>query len=249
MTRKYGWIFALLWCFINVAVADTQPTPPTLEHQKTIQQTISQAITDIVESPRKEWQVQISHYENEEGDVTSSIERYTPDADITKKWSLLSINGKKPNQKQLKKFAEDKQDIADKKSDNQNFSINLQTLIKQDSLELKQDNDSHIKMGFQVEIDRLGDDAIGKLEGTLSYNKADKFIEQITIINNDDFSPMFSATISDLMLSFNFIKIEQVILPSQSEFNMKGSFAYFTEIDEISTVTYSNYQHKSELVQ
>ncbi|WOH35931.1 hypothetical protein RI844_11110 [Thalassotalea fonticola] len=241
--QKYGCILASIGCFINVHAAENQITAPTL-----IEQEVIQAITDIAGAPRKEWSVQISHYENEEGDVTSSIERYTPNEDTSKQWTLLRINDKTPSHKQIKKFVKKKQEHVENKANGKIYSINFKTLIEQDSLQLLNHYGSHAKVGFQVHLEDLGDDAKGKLEGTLSYSKQHKYIEEITIVNNAEFSPMFSATISDLVLSFNFIKLNDVVLPQQIEMRMKGSFAYFTEIDEVSTTTYSNYLHTRKLL-
>ncbi|WDD97872.1 hypothetical protein [Thalassomonas actiniarum] len=243
MSQKYGWISACIGCVINVHAAEKPITAPTVIEQKVIQ-----AIKDIADAPRKEWAVQISHFENEEGDITSSIEAYTPNEDRSKQWTLLRINDQIPSKKQLKKFARKKQQDADNKAKGQSYSINLKTLIKQESLQLLNENSSHARLGFQVHMEKLGDDAEGKLAGSLSYSKQHQYIETITIVNNAEFSPMFSATISELMLSLHFIKLNEAVLPQQIEMRMKGSFAYFTEIDEVSTTTYSDYRHSGKLL-
>lgn len=238
MTQRYGWLIGIVGCFVTVQAAEEQKATPSL-----IEQDVIQAIIDIADAPRKEWNVQIENYENEEGDITSSIERYTANKDPNKQWTLLRINDQTPNQKQLKSFAKKKRKHAEDKAKGNSYSINFKTLIRQDSLTVLNESDSHAKVGFQVYMEDLGDDAVGKLEGTLSYSKQHKYIEEININNNAEFSPMFSATISDLKLSFDFVKLANAVLPQQIEMRMKGSFAYFTEIDEISTTTYTDYQH------
>jgi len=216
------------------------PTPATAQFK----QQINQAISDIVNTPHKEWSVRIEHFENEEGDITHSIEHYTPHTDIEKTWTLISLNGEQPTTRQIKKFTKKKLKRAKNKKDEQSISISLDRLIQQETLQLLESSEQHLKVGFQVQhIKRLGDDAIGKLEGEISYNKKQAFIEQIAIVNNAEFSPIFSANISELKLTFNFVKINNAVLPKQQDMVMKGRFAYFTEIDETSTVTYSHYQH------
>lgn len=235
MTHKYGWIFACGWCFLNVA--ESVATESTLIEQKVIQ-----AIVDIAEAPHSQWAKQISHYENEEGNITSSIERFAPNDDISKQWTLVRINDKIPTKKQLKKFAKKKRKHAKDKAKGKSYSINFKTLIMQDSLHLVTENDTTAEVGFKVHMEKLGDDAIGKLEGVLSYDKQEQFIKDIRITNNAEFSPMFSAKISDIELTFNFIKLNDIVLPKEVGMRMKGSFAYFTEIDEVSTTTYTDYQ-------
>jgi len=241
MKFLYTYILLATCCSFIVNAAGNQPPAST-----PFKQQINQAISDIINTPHKEWSVRIEHFENEEGDITSSVEQYTPHADIEKKWTLVSINGEQPTKKQIKAFTKKKLKRAENKKDDKSISLSLNSLIQQETLQLLESNEQHLKVGFQVQhIKRLGDDAIGKLEGFISYDRNNAFIEQIEIVNNAEFSPIFSANISDLKLTFNFVKIDNAILPKQQEMMMKGSFAYFTEIDEISTVTYSGYQHTS----
>lgn len=226
-------------CCFTISTVQSQTSIPTEIEQKVIQ-----AIANISDAQRKDWAVHISHYENEEGDITSSIERYTPHENPSKRWTLLRINDQVPSDKQRKKFAKKKLERAENKDEGEGYSVNFNTLIVQDSLQLLSDNSSEVEVGFRVRLDEFGDDAQSKLQGTLLYSKQQDYIETITISNSDEFSPMFSASISELELSFNFIKLSDVVLPQKIEMQMKGSFAYFTEIDEISTTTYSDYQLK-----
>lgn len=240
MTHKYGLIFACGWCAFNIAESFAS-------ENNFIEKQIVQAITDIADAPRKEWTVQISRYENEEGDITSSVEHFTPNEDKNKQWTLIEINDQSPTPKQLKKFAKEKQKQAKDKADGKSYSIDFRTLIKQDTLKLLAEDDTTAEVGFQVHMEKLGDDAIGKLGGILYYNKQEQYIRDISISNNSEFSPMFSASISHIELNFNFIKLKENVLPKQIGMKMKGTFAYFTEIDEVSTTTYSGYQHSGKV--
>lgn len=173
----------------------------------------------------------------------------------SKQWTLLSVNDKSPSKKQLKKYAKNKQSEdkqSEKKSSGNNFSIDLKTLIKSGTLVVLADNRNYAELGFDVHLPKLGDDAVGKLKGVLTYNKQQQYIEKVIVTNNDDFSPMFSATVSQLKVSLHFVKLsfkkhdsgkqKSVVLPKQYQMQLKGSFAYFTEIDEISTTTFNHYQ-------
>lgn len=80
-------------------------------------------------------------------------------------------------------------------------------------------------MAFDVYIEKLGDDAKGKLDGLLTLDKHQHYIESIKVINNSEFSRMFSSSISDFKLIFRFTKIQEAILPLEYTLDMKGSFA------------------------
>lgn len=211
-----------------------------------LKENISQGISKIEQTKRKNWSFKVVNFENEEGDITSSIEHFTPNEDKSKRWALLRQNGETPTQRQVDDFINQKLERAQNKEKGNNFSVKLRDLINIESLEYQSETASHINAGFNVYLKRLGEDAKGKLKGNLLYNKELQFIESITIVNTDDFSPMFSANISDLTITFDFIQLDESILPHKNEMRMKGTFAYFTEIDEISTTTYSDYE-KAEL--
>ncbi|MDP2561919.1 hypothetical protein [Psychrobium sp. 1_MG-2023] len=204
-----------------------------------LKQKIEQAIVEFEKTPKQQWAFQVERYENEEGDITSSIEQFKPNTDVDKQWSLISLNGGVPSEKQQRAFFKSKQDSQK----GNHYSLKLSDIINQESLTFNMDTGSHIKMNFDLHVSQFAKGAQGDLTGTLSYNKQLEFIEEIVVVNKEDFSPMFSATISELKLTFKFIKINDVILFKQQELQMKGLFAYFIEIDEISHDTYSNYEY------
>jgi len=235
-----------IWLLLAYIALPLSAEEATLFGTKNFQlkQKVSQAITKFEQSTKENWAYQVSRYENEEGDITSSIEQFMPSSDEHEKWTLKLINGKKPTEKQALKFSKNKQEQVKKKEKGANYSMKLRKIINQDSLELISENISHINMRFNVYLSKLGEDSIGKLQGSLSYNKQLAFIEKITIVNNEEFSPMFSANITDLSLTFTFVSINNDILPKQHNMEMKGTFAYFTDINEVSTDTYSDYSYK-----
>jgi hypothetical protein len=209
---------------------------------------INLAILKVENTNRELWSYNISRYENEEGDISSSIEQYSPQSDEI--WSLKKINGKAPTKKQLKKFAKkkQKQSNAEKKDEKQGVNIQLpiRKLINTESLTLVSNDEQYIVMAFNVYLKKLGEDSAGKLQGKLRYHKEKHFIEKITVWNNADFSPMFTANITDFSITFSFLQINDAVLTKQNEMTMSGTFAYFTEINETSLDTFSNYIYQGE---
>lgn len=223
--------------------------------QQALQDKIAQAITHYEQSPRDQWSYQISNYENEEGDISSSIEKFDPTMEINKQWTLLSINGETPTEKQQQKFAKNKLKRAEKNaarkekqkdSKDQNFSLQFRELIQIDSLQLASETPYKLQANFNVNLEKLGKKASKKLRGHITYDKQQQFIEHIVITNTDNFSPVFSAEITDFKISFDFAKINDAILPQEYQLSMKGTFAFFTEIEEVSTNTFSDYRFVSE---
>jgi len=205
---------------------------------------VDQAIIDFEQTPKKFWSFEVSRYENEEGNITSSIERFEPQPNQNKQWSLIRLNDSEPTQAEIEKFVKSKHKQAKKSKDEKSYSVELRELINLKSLAFQSENETHITMTFNVYLPKLGKDAEGKLDGVLTYHKQDKFIDKITIENNADFSPILSANISNLSIVFDFIKIDESILFSENSMKMKGTFAYFIEIDEVSSDVFSKFQYK-----
>ncbi|WP_085297799.1 hypothetical protein [Cognaticolwellia mytili] len=240
MAYRYWLVLACLGVVFGSNAANIE-----IKDQTSLKQKVHQAIIKFEQTDRKQWAFQVDRFENEEGDITSSLEQFTPWHDVNKQWSLMRINGNEPTTKQQKKFIKAKRKRANKKQSDKSYSVKFREIINLESLRYQSESATHIEMSFQVTLSQFGDDTKEKLDGLLSYNKQDAFIETITITNNAEFSPMFSAAINEFSLTFNFINIDDAILFREHTLEMKGTFAYFVEIDEVSKDTYSDYQYQT----
>ena len=208
-----------------------------------LEKKVAKAIEKFEQTKKNHWSFEVSRYENEEGDVTSSIERYMPSETAPTPWQLLRLNGEQPTKKQIEAFIETKVAQQKEKTTGNSYSVALREIIQLDTLTFAKENEAHIEMNFDVFLNKLGNDASSKLQGSLLYNKQQQFIETLTITNKEEFSPIFSATIDDFKLTFTFTQINKQVLPYRQDMAMKGTFAFFTEIDEVSHDTFSNYQY------
>ena len=246
MAKKYYRMLLGVGLAAQLQAADISGTAQqTLNVQPTaadLQSTIAAAISQFEQRSRRDRAYRIDRYENEEGDISSSIELYDPANAPDNQWQLLSINGRTPDNKQHRKFARAKQQQA-KAAGQQSFSVTLSELIQLDSLQLTFDSPQYLQASFGVYLSQLGNDVSKKLQGSLRYNKQQHYIDSIDISNTAHFSPLFSANISEFNLTLRFTKIDNAILPQQQQMRMKGTFAFFTQIDEVSTDTFSDYRY------
>jgi len=227
---------------INSTVATGMDPSSKIQQSILLESLISNAVSEFEKNDRHHWSYKLTRYENEEGDISSSIELFDPGKSKSEQWSLLRINGELPSQKQQRRFVKDKQKES-KSDDEQNLSISLRKLIVPGSLKLLEEDSEQLTATFAIGLSKLGEDASKSLSGHLLYDKQQGFIREITVTNHQDFSPIFSATISDFKMTLSFIKKQQWILPSEHKLAMKGTFALFTEIDEVSTDTFSEYRY------
>jgi hypothetical protein len=225
-------------------IFNTIAVESTIEELTLLKEKVNHAIQKVENTERKLWSYNVSRYEDEEGDVSSSIEQYSPQASV--RWSLKKINGELPTTKQIKRFSKKKKEQSNTAKQENSIQLKLRDLINEESLSLVSTDDKNIVMAFNVYLNKLGEDSKGKLQGELTYQKDNQFIETISIWNNAEFSPMFTAQITDLAITFTFSHINGSVLTKQNEMKMKGSFAYFTEINETSLDVYSDYQYQGK---
>jgi hypothetical protein len=237
--KKY---YLLLLCFGCVFTASAKENKP--DELLLIKEKINRAIIKVEHTEKEFWSYTISRYEDEEGDISSSIEQHSPQS--KERWLLKQINGQLPTKKQMSKFVKKKNKQNTKKKQGDNIQLPLRELINPESLSLVSTDDKQIVMTFNVNIEKLGKDSMGKLHGKLTYQKEQKFIEKISIWNSEEFSPMFAAKITDLAITFTFLQINGAVLTKQNEMKMKGSFAYFTEINETSLDSFSDYSYQGK---
>lgn len=212
---------------------------------------IAQAIAAFEATPRSNWSRIVERYENEEGDISSRVERYDASLPKGQRWVLLKLNGETPSDKEQRKYQQKRQKQYDKKTESQesNFSFSLKELILIPTLTLESEDENYLRANFKVSLSQLGDEASNHLQGLLTYNKQQQFIESIDIANTAPFSPMFSAEITELTIQFNFQKIDSAVLPLSNQMTMKGSWAFFTEINEVSKDTYRDFNRISDTEQ
>ena len=80
---------------------------------------VSDSIKLFEETERESWSYKVVRFEDEEGDVSSSTEVFTPNKNKSNQWALLKLNGKQPTQKQQKKFVKDKTELSSQTNLNQ----------------------------------------------------------------------------------------------------------------------------------
>ncbi|MFT6989009.1 MAG: hypothetical protein ACJASL_000975 [Paraglaciecola sp.] len=231
-------LLLICYCAVFKVIADQSTTTELASFKEKV----DRAIIKFENTNKELWSYTVSRYEDEEGDVSSSIEQHF--SQTSEPWLLKQINGQLPTKKQINKFAKQKQSNTHKKAEH--IQLRLRKLINPESLSLVSIDEKHIVMAFNVYMEKLGKDSIGKLQGQLIYQKEEQFIERISVWNNAEFSPMFTAKITDLAITLTFIHINGAILAKQNEMKMKGSFAYFTDINETSINNFSDYLYQGK---
>ncbi|MEL7479239.1 MAG: hypothetical protein AAGJ17_10215 [Pseudomonadota bacterium] len=197
---------------------------------------VQKAIKRIKDVDKTKWAFELHSFENEEGEITDYTAAFNGALPEGQNWQLLTKDKKPATDKQKRAFV--KQRNKDKKT----FSIKLEQLITLDSLQLLDSTNEAITASFDVNIPKLGDDAIGKLKGTLIVSPKNHLLKQIIITNLDEFSPMTMTNIEQFKMVLTFTEVSGQVLPINAEMTMRGTFAGFMELNETSKDSYTNYQ-------
>ncbi|AOT06905.1 hypothetical protein [Pseudoalteromonas luteoviolacea] len=197
---------------------------------------VESALERFSQTNKQHWSYTVHSIEIEEGKKTEIHAKHQPNKDASQRWQLLLFNGQEPSQQQAKEFAQRRED--------EGFSISIKELVKTHTLSLTQETPNSITFSYPVELADLGSDAIGKLTGHIRIDKKSQHIEQISVRNTATFSPVALADISDFNLTMQFMTVNNAVLVQRTQMDMRGTFSFFIDIEETSTVTFDNYRHE-----
>lgn len=197
---------------------------------------VQNAIQRIKEADKTKWAFELHSYENEEGEITDYTAAFNGALPEGQKWQLLTKDKKPATDKQKRAF------IKQRNKDKKTVSVKLEQLITLDSLQLLDSANETITASFDVNIPKLGDDAIGKLKGALIVSPTSNLLKQITITNLAEFSPMAMTNIEQFKMLLTFTEVLEQVLPLSAEMTMRGTFAGFMELNETSKDNYTNYR-------
>lgn len=225
-------LLLLIWLLFlsnhtNAAQLETQ-------YLKSIVQKAIQRIKDV---DKTKWAFELHSFENEEGEITDYTAAFNGALPEGQKWQLLSKDKKPATDKQKRAF------IKQRNKDKKTFSVKLEQLITLNSLKLLDSTNEVLTASFDVNIPKLGDDAIGKLTGKLIVSPTSNLLKQITITNLAEFSPMAMTNINQFKMVLTFAEVSEQVLPISAEMTMRGTFAGFMELNETSKDSYYNYAY------
>ncbi|MCF6439986.1 hypothetical protein L1077_11130 [Pseudoalteromonas luteoviolacea] len=213
-------------------------TKPAMSASSEHVQLVESALEHFSQTNKQHWSYTIHSIEIEEGNKTEIHAKHQPNNAPYLRWQLLQLNGQQPSPKQAKEFAQ--------KRENEGFSISIKELVKTHSLTLVQETPNSITLSYPVELADLGSDAIGKLTGHIKIDKSNQHIEQISVHNTASFSPVALAEISEFNLDMQFMTVSDTVLIQQTQMDMRGTFSFFIDIEETSTMTFDNYQYRPQ---
>lgn len=245
MKRKYydhlmatGLLGASICYSSSVLAIASEAVLPEINRQAQVKA----AIDRFEQTALQHWAFCLNSAENEEGQLTSSVECFDPRRPAGQQWLLQLSNGQPAGAEQQRSYQAGKKKQA-KQGRSLNVTIKLSRLIVADSVRLSHEDAKYWYGDFTVDIAKLGKTASKQLQGQLRFDKSGHFIDQIEINNRAAFSPMFGSNIHYFQLKLSFIQLEQTILQLRQDLTMRGTFAFVTPIDEVSSDVFTDFQY------
>ncbi|MCF6226643.1 MAG: hypothetical protein L3J22_10150 [Xanthomonadales bacterium] len=217
-------------------------------------QTVIDSLSRFEETDRDQWSFSVERIQRSGATTKTSVESFNPSVNLgnskASPWSLLKENKKTPDekrlasyQKQMSKREEERKANKEKAAEDGGSKDVLIAMIKLDSLEITQQEDHQVILSFTPLVEDMDEESLEYLAGEIIIDTNNNYVSQVKIKNIGKLTPAFSVTLKKFLLLFEFIKIEEHILPLNIVSEISGKVAFMKSIKEYSSDSYSDYRY------
>lgn len=169
-------------------------------------------------------------------DVTSRG-RYDPR--VSNSWSLLSVDGRTPTDKEVGEYLEEKSKEGNGRGAGKNRP---EDMMKPESLSLIEETENYWLFDFLP----AGDDNkfMEHLDGEMMISKSNQTIQFIDIRSTGSFKPRFGVRVNEFLTRIEFrpVNEEGPVVPQSMRFRIKAKAFGVMDVDERVSVSYSDYE-------
>ena len=176
-------------------------------------------------------------YANEE---QSRVARFDPRQPEDERWTLVSIDGRKPTEAEITEFRSDKED-----SDSTDSSNRLE-IVGADTLELIEETDARWRFRFIPNEDEI--DLVDNVDATVSIRKDGRWLEAIDLRNHSDIRPGFGTKIGTFLVHLEFAPavVNGPIVPKTMRIQVSGRALLFIGFSETEHIEYSDFDYSGD---
>jgi len=164
------------------------------------------------------------------------VARHDPRDNEDERWTLVSVDGRKPNEDELREFEHDKEEHET--SDNsQRIDI-----VDVETVELLEETEEYWLLTFVPDEDEV--EFFDNVDATVKIIKDGGYLEEIDLRNSADIKPGFGTKISTFIMHFQFGPAieEGPIVPLNMAIRVKGRALIFIGFDESEIIEYSDFE-------
>lgn len=164
------------------------------------------------------------------------VGRHDPRKVEDERWTLLSVDGRRPSEDELREFVHKKNEHETSDSSQRVDIVDVETV------ELLEETDKYWLLNFIPDEDEV--EFIDNVDATVRINKNGGYLEAIDMRNNDDIKPGFGTKIGTFIIHFQFGPAIEggPIVPRNMAIQVKGRALLFIGFDETEIIEYSNFE-------
>jgi hypothetical protein len=195
-----------------------------------------QLFADAVETVDWELEKNWAFTESNLKDDKVWVGRFDPRKAEDERWTLISVDGRKPNEEELLKFEHDKEEHETSDNSRRVDIVDVETI------ELLEETDEYWLLKFVPDEDEA--QFIDNVDATVKINKNGGYLEAIDLRNNDDIEPGFGTKISTFIMHYQFGPATEggPIVPQNMAIKAEGRALIFIGFDETEIIEYSKFE-------
>lgn len=164
------------------------------------------------------------------------VGRFDPRKAEDERWTLISVDGRGPNEEELREFEHGKEEHETSDSSHR---VNI---VDVDTIELLEETEEYWLLNFIPDEDEV--EFIDNVDATVKISKDGRYLEAIDLRNNDDIEPGFGTKIGTFIIHYQFGPATDggPIVPLNMAVKVKGRALLFIGFDESEIIEYSNFE-------
>ena len=169
-------------------------------------------------------------------DDTLWVSRFDPRRGEDQRWTLLSVDGRKPTDSELREFAADKEDYETAASSQRLDLVGI------DTLELIAEDDASVLLGFVPNEDEV--EFIENVDASALIMKDGPYLANIDMRNRADIKPGFGTKIGTFRVRMEFgpAVVNGPIVPQSMRIKVGGRMLLFIGFEETEVIEFSDFE-------
>lgn len=171
------------------------------------------------------------------------VGRFDPRVEENGGWTLLSVDGHEPTQRDIRDYLDEQGDRDELADDADNDVVEL---VGRDSLDLIEETQDYWEFSFVPDDDEdLGEE----MRARLRIAKDGRYVESVELRNRDEIAPGFGTRLSTFLTQLEFGPAGEggAIVPQAFRVQVQGRALFFVPFDETEVIEYSDFEYASEI--
>lgn len=179
------------------------------------------------------------------------IGRYDPRLPEDDRWTLVSVDGREPQDDDIEDFLEDKENGRargrddDEPREDDDDEREHSEIVNFSSLELVEETGEHWLFDFQPNEDDDDDNFMRHVQGRLKIIKSGHYVALVTLKNEKPIKPVIGVKISkfDMSMAFGPAATDGPIVPIAVDVEVKGRAMLVIKFDEVEKTRFSDFEY------